>query len=600
MEVNEADVRRRMHSYFVLAGLLSVGFLTLRTSSWQGTVELHTLMEAVAMMLALFVGTMAIVRFYSRKSNRFLFVGTGFLGTGLLDGYHAVVTSSWFKDYFPSDLGALIPWSWVASRMFLSLFLWISWLAWKREDELGEKGRIPEGLIYLGAIALTLTSFVFFVFAPLPRAYYPELMFHRPEEFLPAVFFLLALAGYWSKGHWRTDGFEHWLVISLIIGLLSQAMFMSLSGRVFDAMFDLAHLLKNVSYACVLIGLMVGMFHSFRQADSSVEQIRASNSEMKQVNEQLGAEILERQAAEQSATMAAEDLKITVASEREARARIEDLVVRIRDAVQRLSSSSQEILASTREQIRDAQQQSTNVAETMSTVEEVAQTAEQSSQRARDVAVAAKRSDDIGKSGQQAVENSVQAMSDVKGQVESIAENILSLAERAQAIGEIIASVSDIAEQTNLLALNAAIEASRAGEHGKGFAVVAAEVKSLAEQSKRATGQVRLILGEIQKATNTAVMATEHGTKSVNVAADIVTEAGQMITRLAETISDSARLANQISASSGQQSAGVTQLNTAMKDIDQVTRHNLEAVRQIEVEAQNLSSLSAELSELTA
>ncbi len=600
MHVNNADVRGRQRTYIAVAVFLSVAFLILRNSPWQGSVELHTLMEAVAMMLAFFVGTMAIVRFYSRKSNRFLFVGTGFLGTGLLDGYHAVVTSSWFKDSFPSDLGSLIPWSWVASRMFLSLFLWVSYLAWKREDELGESGRIREGAIYFGAIALTLTSFVFFIFAPLPRAYYPEFMFHRPEEFIPAVFFLLALAGYWSKGNWRTDGFEHWLVISLVVGLLSQAMFMSLSGRVFDAMFDLAHLLKDGSYACVLIGLMVGMFHSFRQADSSVEQIRLSNADMKQVNEQLEAEIAERQAAEQSATMAAEDLKGTVASEREARARIEDLVVRIRDAVQRLSSSSQEILASTREQIRDAQQQATNVAETMSTVEEVAQTAEQSSQRASEVAVAAKHSDDIGKSGQQAVENSVQAMSDVKGQVESIAENILSLAERAQAIGEIIASVSDIAEQTNLLALNAAIEASRAGEHGKGFAVVAAEVKSLAEQSKRATGQVRLILGEIQKATNTAVMATEHGTKSVNVAANIVTEAGQMITRLAETISESARLANQISASSGQQSAGVTQLNNAIKDIDRITSHNLAAVRQIEVEAQNLSSLSAELSELTA
>ena len=61
--------------------------------------------------------------------------------------------------------------------------------------------------------------------------------------------------------------------------------------------------------------------------------------------------------------------------------------------------------------------------------------------------------------------------------------------------------MNDLADQSNLLAVNAAIEAARAGEQGKGFAVVAQEIKSLAEQSKQATAQVRAILGDIQKAS---------------------------------------------------------------------------------------------------
>jgi methyl-accepting chemotaxis protein len=108
---------------------------------------------------------------------------------------------------------------------------------------------------------------------------------------------------------------------------------------------------------------------------------------------------------------------------------------------------------------------------------------------------------------------SIEGMKKIQTQMESIAESVVKLSEQSQAIGEIIASVNDLAEQSNLLAVNAAIEAAKAGEQGKGFAVVAQEVKSLAEQSKQATSQVRTIFNDIQKATTAAVLATEQGAR---------------------------------------------------------------------------------------
>ena len=96
-----------------------------------------------------------------------------------------------------------------------------------------------------------------------------------------------------------------------------------------------------------------------------------------------------------------------------------------------------------------------------------------------------------------------------------IADSIVRLSEQSIAIGEIISSVGDLASQSNLLAVNASIEAAKAGEHGKGFAVVAQEVRSLAEQSKESTEQIRRILNDIQKAISSAVMATEQGGKTV-------------------------------------------------------------------------------------
>ena len=153
----------------------------------------------------------------------------------------------------------------------------LSWLAWTREDRLGEAGRINEWAVYLITGTLTLASFLFFALVPLPRAYYPEIWFHRPEEFAPALFFLLALVGYLRKGAWRHDAFEHWLVLSLVVGLVGQAVFMSYSGKLFDFEFDAAHLLKKVSYICVLTGLLISMYSIFRQAvenrDSLVQEV---------------------------------------------------------------------------------------------------------------------------------------------------------------------------------------------------------------------------------------------------------------------------------------------------------------------------------------
>jgi methyl-accepting chemotaxis protein len=174
------------------------------------------------------------------------------------------------------------------------------------------------------------------------------------------------------------------------------------------------------------------------------------------------------------------------------------------------------------------------------------------------------------------------------------------LAERAQAIGEIIAAVNDIAEQTNLLALNAAIEASRAGEHGRGFAVVASEVKALADQSKKATVQVRQNLGDIQKATNKAVLSTEEVTKGVAAAIKLGTQAGETIAALTEALTGTAQAAAQIVASAGQQATGMAQINQAMRNIDQVAKQNVTAIRQVEQAAQNLSALGTHLSKLVA
>ena len=198
-----------------------------------------------------------------------------------------MVTSSFFDHLFPSAPASLIPWSWIASRFFLSLLLFLSWWAWRKEEKLGDAGQVGKQMVYTMAGLLTLGSFLFFAFVPLPRAYYPELFFGRPEEFVPGLFFLLALIGYLRKGHWKTNTFEHWLVLSVLVGLVGQVAYMSFSYQLFDGMFDVAHLLKKISYVLVLVGLLTSMYHLFRRAEDSVEEIRAASEALRESEKQF-------------------------------------------------------------------------------------------------------------------------------------------------------------------------------------------------------------------------------------------------------------------------------------------------------------------------
>jgi methyl-accepting chemotaxis protein len=267
----------------------------------------------------------------------------------------------------------------------------------------------------------------------------------------------------------------------------------------------------------------------------------------------------------------------------------------LRDAISQLSTSSGEIVAMTAQVASGATETATAVSETTTTVEEVKQTSQVANQKAKYVSDTAQRSAEVSKTGRESVDNTIDGMSHIKEQTDSIAQSIVRLSEQSQAIGEIIATVNELAEQSNMLAVNAAIEAAKAGEQGKGFAVVAQEVKSLAEQSKQATVQVRAILSDIQKATHAAVMATEQGSKAVEAAVRQSTSTGQAIRGLTESIVEAAQAATQIAASSQQQLVGMDQVALAMENIKQASTQNVAATKQAEQAARNLNDLGQRL-----
>ncbi|MPZ47143.1 MAG: chemotaxis protein [Betaproteobacteria bacterium] len=270
------------------------------------------------------------------------------------------------------------------------------------------------------------------------------------------------------------------------------------------------------------------------------------------------------------------------------------------ESMARLASSSSEILATTTQVASGASETAAAVTETMATVEEVKQTAQLASQKARYVSETAAKAAEISHAGRASVEEAIALMQRIEAQMGSVGQSIVRLSEQSQAIGEITATVNDLAEQSNLLAVNAAIEAARAGEQGKGFSVVAQEVRSLAEQSKQATAQVRAILGDIQKATTAAVMATEQGSKTVEAGVRQSGEAGEAIRRLAESVAEAAQAATQIAASSQQQIVGMEQVALAIENIKQASMQNVAGTRQAESAAHDLHELGRRLGQMVA
>ena len=260
-----------------------------------------------------------------------------------------------------------------------------------------------------------------------------------------------------------------------------------------------------------------------------------------------------------------------------------------------LSSSSSEILASVVQFNSSATEQAASITEAGATLDELKSKSEETARRAEQVSKASQGAVAVGDDGADAVASIMKSMLSLREKVQAIAQDILALSEQTQQIGEITAAVNDIADQSKLLALNATIEAAKAGEQGKGFAVVAAEVRNLAEQSKMSNAKVRQILGDIQKATNTAVLATEQGTKGVEAGMTLAERAGEVISKLTDTVGQSTVQIENYLGTSRQTSQDIDQITIAIREISESTRSFVDGARQARDAAKELEKLASRL-----
>jgi len=271
---------------------------------------------------------------------------------------------------------------------------------------------------------------------------------------------------------------------------------------------------------------------------------------------------------------------------------LRDIARQSRDATQQLDAATAEIRASTQEQAASVEEQLAAVQETAATVDEITHSGTQIGKRAQEVIAAAQATVRTSDNGLRAVEETVRAMDAIREQAERVAENIIALSEKTQAIGEITATVNDISERSHLLALNAAIEAAAAGEAGRSFSVVAAELKSLADQAKEATAQVRANLGDIQRGINASVMLTEEAVKRAAAGRERTAQSQETIREITARVQEAVQTFQQIVASTNQQQLGIEQVMGALTNIRQASQQTASGTRQLEQAAGNMAGLS--------
>jgi PAS domain S-box-containing protein len=277
--------------YAQLAAVLLLGGLVLRHSAWTSSGELHIVLEAMSTVTALVVGILAIARYRSHADPVYLFLATGFVGTAVLDGYHAFMSSAYALASSESPASALVPWTWITSRYLLGLLLFLS--AFGFGPALGSRLSVGRGRAMVAAVTfLTAACFVFFLLVPVRPAYVPGALVPRPADLGPAVLFLATFGVFYRRVPWRTNVVAHWLMVALLLSAASE-LYASFSTGLYDALFDGAHVLKLVSYFAVFAGFATDLAALYRRSDRAARALSAANTALLE-------QIRSRQAAEQA------------------------------------------------------------------------------------------------------------------------------------------------------------------------------------------------------------------------------------------------------------------------------------------------------------
>jgi methyl-accepting chemotaxis protein len=247
--------------------------------------------------------------------------------------------------------------------------------------------------------------------------------------------------------------------------------------------------------------------------------------------------------------------------------RLTEIVGGLRSTSRALRTATGEILAGANDLSERTTKQAATIEETSATMEELSGTVVRNAERAHEASEVAGSVRRTAEEGGEVMTKATQAMERISAS--------------SGKISNIIGLIDDIAFQTNLLALNASVEAARAGEAGKGFAVVAVEVRRLAQSAAQASAEVKVLI--------------EQSGTEVKGGSKLVAEAAAKLEAMLGAARSSSEMMGGVARQSREQAAAIEEVNTAVRQLDEMTQHNAALVEQTNAAIEQTEAQASEL-----